>query len=271
MAGNLIKITLCHEGRFGQKTTLFLLDVFHPTLKKLDDSRTFGKKDGKSLSDIVDGGEILKVTSDFVVVAFFDFRLCFYVFVHLFLRAERDTFHTGEHLVVFIVFPISAGLTEKLKGFERFGIAKVRTDAHIDVFALGVETDFGIVGKVGDMLDFIFFAAGFHEFDSFGSRENRGLNRKIFFDDFLHLGFDFSEVFFGEFDVTEVHVIVESFFIGRTVGKICLGIQTFDCLCHDVGGGMANDVEFFLRLALFYRTVRVNDFHNISSFQLIQK
>ena len=65
----------------------------------------------------------------------------------------------------------------------------MRTRAHIDIFALLVEADGFVLGKIGDMLNLIRLFALFHQFQGFFARKYERLNLKILLDYFAHLFF----------------------------------------------------------------------------------
>ena len=93
------------------------------------------------------------------------------------------------------------------------------------------------------MLDLVLLAALLHEGDGLGARQLKGLELEVLLDDLLHLGLDGGQVLLGEGLVAEIDVVVETVVGGRTVGEVGLGIQALDGLGHDVGGGVADDMQ----------------------------
>ena len=56
---------------------------------------------------------------------------------------------------------------------------------------------------------------------------------------------------------TAAHIIVEAVLGGRAEGEISLRIQALDGLRHDVGCGVADNVQFLILRALVHMTVDV--------------
>ena len=182
----------------------------------------------------------------------------------LFLAAESDAVDAREHLVVLVAFPIRARYGGQFERLERLGVADVRADAHVDVFALLIERDARVLKQVADVLDLVLLAAFFHERDRFGARELEDAEFQVLLADLLHLGFDGGEVLFGDFRVGEVDVVVEPVIGGGTVAEVGFGIQALDRLRHDVGGGVAQNVELFVLGAFGDRSVVIQDLHGNS-------
>ena len=87
----------------------------------------------------------------------------------------------------------------------------------INEFALFVETDYGIFRKILDKLYFVVLAFFFQKLDCFGAGFGECFQFQIFFDNFLHLGFEFVEIFGNESSFF-VKVVVESVVDGRPYG-----------------------------------------------------
>ena len=69
-----------------------------------------------------------------------------------------------QHLVFAVIFPVCAGKAGQFECFQGLCIGQVGTDAHIDVFALFIETQRFILIKVCNMFDLVWFMPFFHEF-----------------------------------------------------------------------------------------------------------
>ncbi len=67
--GNLIKIALRHDGSAGVLIPVRFLHVLDVTLHKLYDARALGHEKGQTLSDLGAGGEILKLSAQFIMIA----------------------------------------------------------------------------------------------------------------------------------------------------------------------------------------------------------
>ena len=111
------------------------------------------------------------------------------------------------------------------------------------------------------MLDLVLLAAVLHKLDRLGTRKLEHGELEVLFDDLLHLGLDSRQVVLADLLVTKVDIIVKTV-IGRgTVGKISLGIQALDGLCHDVRGRMANHMGYLILGQLGDSAVVVQRFH----------
>ena len=183
------------------------------------------------------------------------------VSVQLFLVMEGDAVDAGQHLVVLVAAPVRAGLLGDLEGFQGLGVGQVRTDAHVDVLALLIEADGGVVGQITDVLHLVLFAALFHELDSFLTGKGEGLDRQVLLADLLHFLLDLFQILVGELGVAQVHVIVEAVLGGGAEGEIGVGPQTLDGLSHDMGRRVADNVQFFFLRAFLDGAVIVDDFH----------
>ena len=135
-------------------------------------------------------------------------------------------------------------------------------DAHVDVVALLVEGDAGVVVQVADVLDLVLLAALLHKGDGLGAGLLVHGELEVLLDDLLHLGLDRGEVVLADLDaIGQVDVVVEAV-VGRgAVGKVGLGIETLDGLRHDVRGGVADDVRDLVLRELGHRTVIVECLH----------
>ena len=135
-------------------------------------------------------------------------------------------------------------------------------DAHVDVVALLVEGDAGVVVQVADVLDLVLLAALLHKGDGLGAGLLEHGELEVLLDDLLHLGLDRGEVVLADLNALgQVDVVVEAV-VGRgAVGKVGLGIQALDGLRHDVRGGVADDVRDLVLRELGHRTVIVECLH----------
>ena len=113
-------------------------------------------------------------------------------------------------------------------------------------FSLSIETDFGIFRKVFDQFHFIRFSLFFKVFYCFISRLGRTFKRKSFFDDFLHLCFDFFQIFCHK-RCLAVNVIIETVCNGRSDCKLCIRVKSLDRLCHNMRSRMTERaLSFFV-------------------------
>ena len=115
------------------------------------------------------------------------------------------------------------------------------------------------------MLELIVFLALGHELFGLLAGQNEGFEGQILLDDLLHFLLDLFQILGRELLIAQVDVIVEAVLGGGTEGKVCLGIQALDGLGHDMGGGVAQNVQLLLRCAFGNLAVSVDDLHSISS------
>ena len=116
------------------------------------------------------------------------------------------------------------------------------------------------------MLLFILGVALLHELDGLVPGQDERLDGQVGLDDFLHLFFNGQQILIGELFVTKVYIVVKALFRGGAIGKVRVRVQVLNGLGHDVGRGVPQNVQRFLRGALCYSPVFVDDFHNISPF-----
>ena len=202
------------------------------------------------------------LAADLAVVALLGLLQHVHVLVELFLGGKSDAVDAGEHLVVLVALPVSARDAGELKGLQRLGVADVGADAHVDVVALLVEGDAGVVVQVADVLDLVLLAALLHKGDGLGAGLLKDGELEVLLDDLFHLGLDRGEVVLADLNALgQVDVVVEAV-VGRgAVGKVGLGVQALDGLRHDVRGGVADDVRDLVLRELGHRTVIVECLH----------
>ena len=134
-------------------------------------------------------------------------------------------------------------------------------NAHVDVVALLVERDAGVLGKVADVLDLVLLATLLHELDGLGARKLEHGELEVLLADLLHLGLDGGQVVLADLLVAKVDVVVEALLGGRAVGEVRLGVQALDGLGQNVGRGVTDDVGDLVCRALVHVTVVVENLH----------
>ena len=152
-----------HDMQIAQ-AALLVLDII---LKDLPQGIALRQEHRKSLANQVIGHEELHLLTDLSVIAGFSFFLLDFPGFQLLAVVEGNAVDTGQHLVLAVVLPVSAGLTGDLECLECFRIGKVRADAHVDVITLLIECDPRILSQVSDMLDLIDFSPVLHQLDRF--------------------------------------------------------------------------------------------------------
>lgn len=202
------------------------------------------------------------LAADLAVVALLGLLQHVHVLVEFFLGGKGDAVDAGEHLVVLIALPVGARDAGELKGLQSLGVADMGADAHVDVVALLIEGDAGVVVQVADVLDLVLFAALLHKGDGLGAGLLVHGELEVLLDDLLHLGLDRGKVVLADLDALgQVDVVVKAV-VGRgAVGKVGLGIEALDGLRHDVRGRVADDVRDLVLRELGHRTVIVECLH----------
>ena len=242
---------------------LFFLDI---VFQLLPDRVASGQEHGQAPAHQLVGHKQAHFLADLPVVSGLGLLLLLDVLLQLLVGGEGNAVDPGEHLVVGVVLPVGAGLLGDLKGLQALGVGHVGADTHINIVALLVEADDGILGQVADVLLLILGVTLLHQLDGLVSGQDEGLDGQVCLDDLLHFLLDFQKVLVGELSVAEVHIVVEALFGSGAVGKVRIGIQMLDGLGHDVGGGVAQNVLLLFRGAFGNGAVFVDDFHSIAPF-----
>ena len=139
-------------------------------------------------------------------------------------------------------------------------------DAHVNILALLIEADGGVLGQIADVLHLELLLAVLHQLDGLGTGQGESLDGQVLLGDLVHLFFDGSQILVGQLDIAQIHIIVETILGGRAVAKVGVGVQTFDGLGHDMGGGVTQNVQFLVLGALSDGAVIVDDLHRSNSF-----
>ena len=165
---DLVKLSLCHIGCLCKNIAPLCLGILYPSLEKLDNLCALGEKYGKSLSDIVNSGEIFKLTSDLVVVTSLCFFNLFQIFFKLGSLGECRSVNTAKLLALGIASPVCACAVCKLECLYGCGGHKVRACAEVCKIALLVEADvLSLVAVLSAKLNLVYLALCFKLCDSF--------------------------------------------------------------------------------------------------------
>ena len=239
VTGNTVKVALGHQRRLGKQVAALLLGIFDPALQNLNDARSLGQQDGQTLTDAVNGGEILQLAAKLVVVALERFLALPDVLVQLLLLRERHGVDTLEHLALGVAAPVCAAALRELDGvaLDAPGGIEVRSGAQVGELALLVKADHGVLGQIVDQLHLIGFFLLLHKPDGFLTGQLKAFELELFLADLAHLGFERVQMLLREVE-RRVKVIVEAAVDARTDGELDVGVQALDGLCEDVGAGM---------------------------------
>ena len=116
------------------------------------------------------------------------------------------------------------------------------------------------------MLQLIMLIALGHELFGLLAGQHEGLEGQVFLHDLLHFLLDGLQILGRELSVAQIHVIEKAVLGGGAEGEIRLGIEALDGLGHDMGRGMAQNVQLLLGRALGNLAVSVDDFHWVPPF-----
>jgi len=183
----------------------------------------------------------------------------------LFLAGESGAVDAGEHGVLLVATPVSAGQTRELEGAaaELVGAGQVRSAAQVDELALAVDADrgdlalYGLSGgdQIFDELDLERLAeahgqaggaragrAGPEHRQRLVDRQLEALQRQVLAHDLGHLLLDARQVGLGD-GLGELEVVVEAVLDRRADSVPRAREETDDGLRHDVRGGVALDID----------------------------
>ena len=259
VAGSLVQVHGADAGGHNVQVAALALLALDVIFQLLPDDVAVGQEHGQAAANQVVGHEQAHFLADLAVVA--GFLLLLFPGFQLFLVAESNAVDAGQHLVLFVILPVSAALLGDLERLQRLGVGQVGSDAHINVLALLVEAELGLIGQVVHMLQLIVLLALGHQLHSFIARQDERLDGKVFLADLLHFLFNVGKVFIAQFGIAQVNIIEKAVFGSGAKGKVGLRIQALDGLCHNVGSRMAQNVQFFFFRAFGNSAVFVNDFH----------
>ena len=247
VSGYLIKLSLSHKRSLCKEISSSLLFVLYPSLESLNNARTLWKKYGESLSDRIYRCKILKLSSELIVVSLLCLLKHSEVLLESILLRESNSVYTLKHLIILVALPISTRALSKLERFYRSGSKKMRSRTKVCVFALLIEADNGIIGKLFDKLYLIRLILLLHKLNCFFSGKLESFYFKIFLYYLLHFALDIFEVLGSESSIT-IKIIIESALYCGPDSKLCLRIKAFYCLRENMRGGMSEDVLTFLVL-----------------------
>ena len=173
-------------------------------------------------------------------------------------------------LVGLVALPVGAGLLGDLEGLQALGVGQVGADAHINILALLIEADGGILGQIADVLHLELLLAVLHQLDGLGTGQGEGLDGQVLLGDLVHLFLDGGQILVGQLDIAQIHIVVEAVLGGRAVAEVSVGVQALDGLGHNMSGGVAQDVQLLVLGALSDGAVIVNDLHGGFPFSQIR-
>jgi hypothetical protein len=217
--------------------------VAHPVFHDLADHGAFGMPEDEAGAGELLNAEEVELLADEAMVALGCFFKAREVGVHFFLREEGGAVDALELRIFFVAEPVGAGHLGDFDGFDAASRGHMRAAAEIDKAAVAIEADLGAgLGELGDEV-------GLHEVAvtlEFGEGLFAGLvfadEGLVARDDFGHLLLDGGEVF-GQEGLVAIEVVEEAG-VGRgAVAQLGFRKKLEDRGGHDVGGGVADDLE----------------------------
>ena len=128
-----------------------------------------------------------------------------------------------EHLIFFTAAPVSACNVHELERLADLLCGhQMGAGAQVCKFALLIEADNGILGKVLDQFHLIGLVLLLHKGDGLGSGELEALQRQGLLDDLLHFSLDLFQVI-GSNGIHRIHIIIEAIGNGRTDSQLRIG------------------------------------------------
>ena len=239
VAGDLIKLTLCHQRRLGEQIAVRLLGILDPALQELNDARALRKQDRKTLTDAIDRGEVFQLAAELVMVALERLCLLGQILIELVLLRERDGVNSLEHLALAVAAPIRAAALRQLDGvaLDAAGGVEMRAGAEVGELTLSVEGDVRVGRQVVDELDLVRLVLLLHVADGLLTRQLKALELQLFLADLAHLGLDGVEMLLRKVE-RRVKVVIEAVVDRRADGELDLRVQTLDGLRHHMRTGV---------------------------------
>ena len=239
VTGDLVQLTLGHQGRLGQQIATLLLGVLHPALQQLDNAGTLGQQDGQTLTDAVHGGEIFQLASQLIVVALHGLLPLLQIGIQLVLAGEGHAVDTLQGLAVGVAAPVSgvAGGQLDAVALDAAGGVHVGSGAQVHELALLVEGDVGVLGQIVDEFHLVGLFLFLHVLDGLGAGQLEALQLQLLFTDLTHFSLDLAQVVLGESE-GRVQVVIKAVVDAGADGQLHLRVQALDSLGQNVGAGV---------------------------------
>src|SRR5690606_1924875 len=186
--------------------------------------------------------EQIQALADLAVIALLLLFQTEQVVCQCLLVSPGSTVNALQHFVFGVTTPVGTGNGSQFECLELAGIRNVRTAAEVDKFALAVKRQLFVARNGLDDLNLVLLAHLFKHGDSIFTAHQLTGNSKVVFDDVLHATFNFFQIlirkrsFVGE-------IVIEAVLDHRTDGYLGFREQTLYSLRHQVGTGVANDVN----------------------------
>ena len=163
------------------------------------------------------------------------------VFLQLLPGRERGAVDALEHLVPLVAAPVGAGHRRELEGLDQPGAGQVRAAAEVHPVSLAVERH-GLVGNPGEDLDLVVLSHAAEQLDGLGLRQLLAHDGQVLPRQLAHPFLDLLDLL-GRKRLVALEVVVEAVTGGGADGDLGPREQALDRLGHEVGGGVAQDVD----------------------------
>ncbi len=215
----------------------------HPVFHDFTDGAALGVPEDKAgAGDFLNGEEVELLAEEAMVAAGCFFKMG-EVGVEVLLGEEGGAVDALELGVLFIAEPVCAGEVGELDGLDAAGGGDVGSAAEVEEVSVAIEAD--LIAGVGEFGDEV----GLHEVAvtvevgqglfAGGGDSGEGF---VAGDDLLHAGLNGGEVVRGE-GGGAVEVVEEAGVSGGAVAELGFGEELEDGGGHDVGGGVADNLE----------------------------
>ena len=186
--------------------------------------------------------EEIEFFAEAAMVAFFCLFQHVEVSSHIVFLSPGGTVDSLQHFVLAVTSPVSAGKFHQLVNSQATGARDVGSAAKVDIVTLTVQRN-GFTGRDrADDFGLVVFADGVEIFNGLVAVHLFTNNRKIAFNDLVHLLFDERKIFVGQM-FRQREVVVKTVFNHRSDRDLSLRVQLFDSLSHQVRGRMTNDLK----------------------------
>ena len=192
--------------------------------------------------------EEVEFGAELPVIAAFGFLDAVEMRFELLLSEECHRINALELGIAFLTLPVSAGDVHQFERLDALGRRNVRATAEIDELPGGVEGNHRLGGLFFDQFALKNLVALLVEIESLGLGDKLALVRQILRREFVHLLFDFCEVFLGE-GLLAQEFIEKAGVNGRTDAELYVWIQLHNGSGEQVGRGMAEHKE---RIGIFF-------------------
>ena len=243
VAGALVEVDLGEVGRVDVLVAEFALEAEDVVLQQAADGCAFGEPERQAGADFFADGEELEFLAEAAVVAALRVFDALEVVVEVFLREEGGAVNALELRVLLVAEPIGTRQAHDLEGLDAAGGGDVRAAAEVDELAVAVEGDF-VAGlrELLDEVDLHEVVAGFEFLEALLARLQFANEFLIARGDLGHAAFDELEVLGREGRGTP-EIVEEAGLGGGAMAELRLRKQLRDGGGHDVGGGVAQDLE----------------------------